>query len=365
MNEPTNERCLVVNSLISHDTKIFKFLQRLQQAPAPEVYVDQSGEIVCGIVDGFDSGILGEKSDRARSSSASRLIYGRKALPDELSSSALMKYPWNLVDLNAERIFQDYESAHFLGNERTNHLQDSEVRGSKICVSEKADVERFVSLDSRKGPIIVDDNVEIQSFSHIAGPCYIGKNSKVRSARIREGTTIGPNCKIAGEVEQSIFSEYSNKSHEGFLGHSIVGSWVNLGALTTNSDLKNTYGNISVSLKGKPFDTGSMKVGVFLGDMSKTSIGTTIASGRKIGVASHVFGWVGEDVASFTMYAKSLGAKSAEVLLESAVQTQRRMMSRRGKTMTAAEERLIRLLFKTTSRERIFQRVAKIRFRLS
>ena len=183
-------------------------------------------------------------------------------------------------------------------------------------------------------------------------------------ARLREGTSITSGCKVAGEIDASIVSERTNKSHDGYLGHSVVGSWVNLGAMTTNSDLKNTYGKISVKMGRKPIDTGEIKVGVFLGDMSKTAIGSLLSSGRKVGVGSQVFGIVSEDVPSFTMYGKSLAARSAEIYIESVLSTQKRMMERRGLHMTDAMASLIRSIYKMTKGERAFQRVAKTRFKL-
>jgi hypothetical protein len=106
----------------------------------------------------------------------------------------------------------------------------------------------------------------------------------IDGAKIRAGCSIGPVCKVGGEVEESIFHSYSNKHHDGFLGHAYVGEWVNLGALTTNSDLKNDYGNVQVTLPGKrPIDTGSTKVGSLIGDHTKTSIGTLLNTGSYVG----------------------------------------------------------------------------------
>ncbi|HXQ92853.1 MAG TPA: hypothetical protein VN739_07580, partial [Nitrososphaerales archaeon] len=265
-----------------------------------------------------------------------------------------------LVRENPGKISSDFlEGTNF-----PSKSSDIEARGSKVSIAEGAEVERFVTFDSRKGPIIIAEGVEVQSFSHLTGPCFVGKGTKVRSAKLREGTSIAANCKVAGEIDSSIVFDRTNKSHEGYLGHSIVGSWVNLGAMTTNSDLKNTYGKISVKMGRKPIDTGEIKVGVFLGDLSKTAIGTLLSSGRKVGIGSQVFGMVSEDVPSFTMYGKSLGAKSSEIFLESVLSTQKRMMERRGLRMSDVMVSLIRSVYKMTKGERAFQRVAKTRFKL-
>ncbi len=177
---------------------------------------------------------------------------GKKTLPQEIGNIALIRYPWELVRDNAAKIVQDYSSQEFSSHNLGSNSHDVEIRGNTFAIAESAEVERFVTFDSRAGPIIVEEEAIVESFTRVTGPCYIGKKAKIRSARIREGTTIGERCKVAGEVDCSIISEYSNKSHDGFLGHSFVGSWVNLGAMTTCSDLKNTYGRISVKLAGNP-----------------------------------------------------------------------------------------------------------------
>jgi len=126
--------------------------------------------------------------------------------------------------------------------------------------------------------------VEVHPFTRIEGPCYIGPKCILLGAKCREGMSIGPMCRVGGEVEESIIQGYSNKYHDGFLGHAYVGEWVNLGALTTNSDLKNDYSSVSVVLDGKaPIDTGSTKVGSIIGDHTKTSIGTLLNTGSFVG----------------------------------------------------------------------------------
>ena len=109
----------------------------------------------------------------------------------------------------------------------------------------------MVVIDAEHGPIYIDEGAEIHPFTRIEGPCYIGRNSILLGAKCREGNSIGPMCRVGGEVEESIIQGYSNKYHDGFLGHAYVGQWVNLGALTTNSDLKNDYSEVKVVLDGR------------------------------------------------------------------------------------------------------------------
>ena len=365
VNEPIASSCIFVNAFISCRKEVWNFFQSAlnDQSSTDRAYFDPNGDPVFGKLSEANSNIL-RLSESSRNSLHRKIE--KRALPQELENISLIRYPWELVRDNPIKIVQDYSSEKFSSPPYFSRSgsNDMEVRGSKVVTADSAEIERFVTLDSTSGPIIIEEGAVVESFTRATGPCYIGKNAKIRSARIREGTTVGARSKVAGEVECSIISEFCNKSHEGFLGHSIAGSWVNFGAMTACSDLKNTYGTINVKSGRKSIDTREIKVGVFLGDMAKTAIGTLLTSGKRIGVSSQVFGLVSEDVPSFTMYGKALGAKSSEVILESALVTQKRMMERRGLIMTSAFESLIRSVYKMTKGERAFHRVSKSRFKL-
>ena len=153
------------------------------------------------------------------------------------------------------------------------------IRGSQkdVYVAPGVAVHPMVVIDAEHGPVYSTRGSRSIPSRASKGPCYIGKKSILLGAKCREGNSIGPMCRVGGEVEESIIHGYSNKYHDGFLGHAYVGEWVNLGALTTNSDLKNDYSSVSVMLDGKtPIDTGSTKVGSLIGDHTKTSIGTLL-----------------------------------------------------------------------------------------
>jgi UDP-N-acetylglucosamine diphosphorylase / glucose-1-phosphate thymidylyltransferase / UDP-N-acetylgalactosamine diphosphorylase / glucosamine-1-phosphate N-acetyltransferase / galactosamine-1-phosphate N-acetyltransferase len=207
-------------------------------------------------------------------------------------------------------------------------------------------------LDVRNGGIYIGPGAYVAA-SRIVGPTYIDAMAQVKQFTIIEASYIGYNCRIGGEIEHSIISDYTNKAHAGFIGHSYVGEWVNIGAMTTTSDLKMTYGNIKMnSGKNKKIDTGQNKIGSFFADMVKTSIGTLIYSGRRIGVSSHLHGLVAQDVPSFTIYGTSIGVRNVELKLESIIETQRKMMKRRNQTMTKAYEQLVEDLFVRTAKDR-------------
>jgi UDP-N-acetylglucosamine diphosphorylase/glucosamine-1-phosphate N-acetyltransferase len=219
----------------------------------------------------------------------------------------------------------------------------------RVMVGKDAEVEEGTVLDTTAGGIYIGPQAHI-SPSRIGGPAYIGGMTRVKQFTIIESSYIGYNCRVGGEIEQSIVSDHTNKAHAGFLGHSYVGEWANIGAMTTTSDLKMTYGNIKMN-NGKA-NTGLNKLGSFFADMCKTSIGTLVYSGRRIGVSSHLHGLVANDVPSFTIYGKGIGVKNAELRLDSALETQRKMMSRRGQKMTKAYEQMIEHVFSITAAER-------------
>lgn len=232
-----------------------------------------------------------------------------------------------------------------------------------IAISKNASVEEGTVLDARQGGIYIGPEAYVAT-SRIVGPAYIGGKTQVKQFTIIESSYVGYNCRVAGEIEHSIISDHTNKAHAGFLGHSYVGEWVNIGAMTTTSDLKMTYGNIKMASGEAKVDTGQNKMGSFIADMVKTSIGTLIYSGRRIGVSSHLHGLVAQDVPSFTIYGASIGAKNAELELRSAIETQKKMMSRRNQTMSKAYEQMAKDVFSMTASDRERARVRKRRFGL-
>jgi UDP-N-acetylglucosamine diphosphorylase/glucosamine-1-phosphate N-acetyltransferase len=232
---------------------------------------------------------------------------------------------------------------------------------STVAIGRGATVEVGTMLDVRNGGIYIGPGAYVAT-SRIIGPAYIGDMTQVRQFTIIEASYIGYNCRIAGEVEHSIISDFVNKAHAGFVGHSYVGEWVNIGAMTTTSDLKMTYGNIKMNSGKEKVDTGQNKIGSFFADMVKTSIGTLIYGGRRIGVSSHLHGLVTQDVPSFTIYGTSLGVRNVELELDSIIETQKKMMGRRNQMMSKAYEQMIKDVFASTAADRKLHGVHKGKF---
>ena len=191
----------------------------------------------------------------------------------------------------------------------------------------------------------------MQPFTRIEGPCYVGRNSILMGCKCREGNSIGPMCRLGGEVEGSIIHGHSNKVHDGFLGHAYVGQWVNLGAMTTNSDLKNDYSNVSVVLDGKTaINTGSIKVGAIIGDHAKTSIGTLLNTGANLGAMSLVVAGgrlLPKFLPSFAWYVG--GAITEGRGKEQSYKTAQAVMARRNCVWTAADESLWDAIYQMTA----------------
>ena len=146
-------------------------------------------------------------------------------------------------------------------------------------------------LDASKGPVAIDDDATIGANAVLQGPCYIGPGSTIAPlAMIRAGTSIGPVCKVGGEVSVSIFLGYSNKSHDGFMGQTYVGKWANLGAGTTTSNLKNTYGPITLKRGSKEIPTDRRFLGALIGDHTRTAILTRLMAGTYLGFCTMLAG---------------------------------------------------------------------------
>ena len=200
-----------------------------------------------------------------------------------------MNRPWDLVARNGAYIERDFRDGRQNGVTNRQLATLALVGPSNLLrVHETARIDPYTVFDTTTGPIVVGPNVWVQPFTRVEGPCYIGPETQLFRANIRGSVSIGPNCRIGGEVEDTIVQGFSNKYHEGFLGHAYIGEWVNLGAITSNSDLRNDYGEVHVPLQGDPVPTGQAKVGCFIGDHTRTGMGSMLNTGTAIGVMCNV-----------------------------------------------------------------------------
>ena len=263
----------------------------------------------------------------------------------------LLEYPWDIIRVNGDAIRAEFKARGKSGIEGKVGEGACLVNPSQIYIGKGTEVEAGVILNAKEGPIYIGENVKIRPPTIIDGPSYIGSGTVIDGAKVREGCSIGPVCRIAGEIEESIFYAYSNKHHDGFIGHSYIGEWVNLGALTTNSDLKNTYGTIKVPIRGTLIDSKDIKVGSFIGDHTKTGIGTLINTGCVIGVACNIFGG-GITPKFIPSFSWGGGKEWMENKLDKVIEVAKLVMGRRDVTQTQADRDLLKKVYELTEKER-------------
>lgn len=204
----------------------------------------------------------------------------------------LMKYPWDLIYKNGEQICQDFASGKYGGICQGKFEEGCHIIGKdNVYLGESSRILPGAVLMADNGPIWIGAGTVIMPNAVLKGPISIADKCIIKiGAKIYENTSIGPVCKIGGEVEETIIQEYSNKQHDGFLGHSYLGAWINIGADTNNSDLKNNYGYISVFLNNQTVNTEKRFLGLLMGDHSKTAINTMFNTGTVVGVSCNIFG---------------------------------------------------------------------------
>lgn len=196
---------------------------------------------------------------------------------------------WELISGNPEQVAEDI-GALFPDQPRPELPAGVHHLGTgALVLGEGAQIEPGVVLDTSGGPIWLDRGASVRAFTRLAGPAYVGPGSTVLGGPV-EAVSIGPVCKIRGELAESICLGYVNKAHSGHIGHAYLGRWVNLGAETTNSDLKNNYGTIRLWTPNDEQDTGEIKMGCLLGDHVKTGIGLLLNTGTVVGAGSNLFG---------------------------------------------------------------------------
>jgi UDP-N-acetylglucosamine diphosphorylase/glucosamine-1-phosphate N-acetyltransferase len=295
--------------------------------------------------------------------SAALVPAGSRA-PEPLTAEAIT--PWLLelkLPLSSEETFRTLDHQF----ELVKHLEElfpanlafriardgfQEVRPG-VYAAEGVSIADTAVFHVKAGPVALDREAVVGDFSYFEGPVYVGPRARlIERASLKGFVCVGGVCKIGGEIESSVIEPYTNKQHHGFLGHSWVGSWVNLGAGTSNSDLKNTYGEVRLEFPHRRVDTGMQFLGCIVGDFAKSAINTSIFTGKVIGVASMLYGFVGSNVPSFCNYARSFG-QITECPLEQALLIQKRMFARRGIEQTPEDVEVLRAAFEMTRAERL------------
>jgi UDP-N-acetylglucosamine diphosphorylase/glucosamine-1-phosphate N-acetyltransferase len=279
-----------------------------------------------------------------------------EAVPRVETEIPIASYPWDLLYSLETEITNDIV---FLAASRKVSKKGKGVHRTAVLIGrknillgKKSEIGAGVVLDASDGPISIGQSVKILPHAFVAGPATIGDGTVVRAGtRIYGQTAIGPVCKVAGEIEHSIFQSHANKAHDGYVGHSFIGSWVNLGAGTTTSNLKNTYGNVKAVIDGKSVDSGRMFLGLTAGDHVKTGINTALDTGTVIGISSNIYGTAlpPKNVPSFSW---GSAGHLADYDCERAIAVAEKVMARRSIVCTETYKDLLRNVFRTTGNER-------------
>jgi len=263
----------------------------------------------------------------------------------------LLSWFWDFVHANGDELVRQWQ-----GRVKSGQVLGQVYEGAyllnrdAIYIGPGTRILPCAVLDAEEGPIYIGANVTVSPNCTIQGPCYIGEKTLIQpGAVIREATTIGPVCKVGGEVEASIIHSYSNKQHDGFLGHSYLGEWINIAADCINSDLKNTYGSVRVPINGREVDSGQMFVGMTVGDHTKSGINCSFPTGAVVGFGSNIFtsAYPPKFVPSFAWLTD---ASRERYDPQRGLSVARKVMARRKVEMSAAQESLYLKIYELARR---------------
>ncbi len=364
-DEP-NEPILLVNSTLVPSVKSIEVLERLvsesQQTVVFNQQVENDDDIQALLQDNESIDITAVPAPRV----AAAIVTAQQAWKLFESDSCLQTIQKAVIKLNLPvssyklPILQrphdlvKYHLSSFAENQSFRLAQGgyTEVKDG-VFVAPNVTLGDYLAVNSQNGPIIIDNGASIGPYCYLCGPVYIGPNARIiEHAAIKDRVAVGRTTKIGGEVEGSTIEPYTNKQHHGFLGHSYVGSWVNLGAGTCNSDLKNTYGSVVMEYPDGRFQTNMQFLGCIIGDFAKSAINTSIFTGKLIGACSMLYGYVTRNVPCFVNYAKAFG-QITEVSLDVLIATQRRMFARRNIVQQDAHIELLKNMYDQTKHERL------------
>lgn len=265
-----------------------------------------------------------------------------------------IKYPSDLLVNQEEQMKLDLQKI-FHKNKKSfgkkKIIRAELINERDIYCSPDCRISSQVVIDASKGPVFISENCTIEPFTYIAGPVFIGEHTTLRSGTKLYGPVrTGDWCKLSGEIFGTAFHSYVNKQHLGFLGNSYICEWVNLGAGTTTSNLKNNYSQITLEIDGKKINTGTIFLGSIIGDHTKTGITTMLNTGSLIGISCNIYGsgYQSKNIPSFSW--AEAGKETIVYEIAKAVKTASISMKRRNVLMTGELENLMLYYYKKTHR---------------
>lgn len=326
-DEPGSPPVLDAADAADPDGSRIYLLSRVALEAGQEVDAGRSGRLV---VEGRPVGWVVPAGAEPPSADALLDPTGHPGDADEVPlRGRVLEGPWSLVTHNPERVAADGREAGWTDAEAPGVVRLGE---HPLSLAPGAEVEPGVVVDTRDGPVRLEEGARARGPARLTGPLWIGPGSTVLGGDV--GTSsVGPVCKVRGEVAESVLLGWVNKAHDGHLGHALLGRWVNLGAGTINSDLKNNYGTVRVWTPEGEVDTGLVKVGCFLGDHVKTGIGTTLNTGAVVGAGTNLFGGVMPPTV-VPPFSWGRGPDLQPFRLEKLLEVAERAMARRDRALT-------------------------------
>ncbi len=335
---------LLVNARLVPRASLAATLEQLALQKRSSVVLDDHDTVLAALILPADLQTLAHRGGTDSPPRVDALLEMARTLPKHESELETLIWPHDIVAWHMREMPAALQWR--LDHEEYTQTVDGVFVKAGVTIGE------YAAIDTSEGPILLDENVQVGPFCYLSGPVYAGAGTRViEHAALKDGVALGHTVKIGGEVEASVIEPYTNKQHHGFLGHSYLGSWINLGAGTCNSDLKNTYGKINIQYGNKKVATGMQFLGCFVGDYSKTAINTSIFTGKVIGVCSMMYGFVTSNVPSYVNYARLFG-QTALLPADVMINTQKRMFARRKVHQRECDKQLIRDMYDLSADER-------------
>lgn len=278
------------------------------------------------------------------------------------TDATVIMYLWELIQKNGAEITSDLAGNGVPGLDRFTVPDNCHQFGDhEILAGDNVSVNPGCVFDTSKGPIGLGKRVTVKSNSVLEGPLFVGEESIINSMTRIGSTTIDSVCKVGGEIHSTIMHSFSNKQHDGFLGDAYLGAWVNLGAGTNNSNLKNDYGTIQVVINGERHDSESQFVGLLMGDHSKSGIGSLFNTGTVIGTNCNIFGGglPPQELPSFTW--GSTLKRFTTYRLEKALRVAEIVMKRRNRELSSGEKKIFETVYRESepARQHLFHKSGK------
>jgi len=350
INNISKDDHLLINGRVIFDEESIKYLLSKKEKNS---YYTFNNEIIAAYTAKDKIHIIKDKAEGAENVFEREFFEKQNfksiRLKNELNIRAI-KYSWDIIDYILHGGLE-VDLSYFLNKKENKELKrikerETFIEYKKILTGKNVKIFPGVVLDASEGRIVIEESTVIEPFTYIKGPVYIGNNSLIKSGtKVYGPSVIGEYSKVGGEIAETVFHSYVNKQHDGFAGHSYICPFVNLGADTVTSDLKNNYSRVGMKFSGETIDTGMKLLGSIIGDHSKTSINTMLNTGSMIGIFANIFGggFPSKDIGSFSW--NEAGKEPVKYDIDKAIETAKTVMNRRGVKMSEAYEKLVRSYF--------------------